>query len=616
MRMQDPPASGISQDEDDVKVLPMPVLRDDGEPSEVLWQCPDNREVDFETFWYHLADVPDILICTQCHESHIAGTALSQSFERVRKETGRCRFNVPRLTKALIPEARRTKDLQPINEYLTKREQIKDCMGLTGATGEENIRWYMPVGGLPSNFIACEACYEDRILGTAFASNFEPSKVTQRRDETWACDMCLPYISQALIKLSKRPNGWNDWVAAAAKRMTLPQCDGKAVDAASRAWFRPRREVENMVICEACYLDKAGMTVFAKEIEPVTQKMPGTGSQLVGALLGTQEEVAQWSCDMQKLSVGVAWDAALGRKDFNIFHKAATTILANVPCTDRGICGGTWYTLAGGCNNFDVCTACYAGIIEPFGLERFFQSMTRPLDHSVSIICDFNLAGPKFMPYMLRLTEAIDVGVWSIFSAYVQRWAAIPNCPGYDLTPNMRWYGYGDLTICPSCWETFAKGTPLEANIILKNELIAESRMCCLYSPRMRGKWTEASAKYEKDGKDAVELVEFSRLRLKVYQNTVLQIKFMREMQQMKMTQAMHNGLLSTMYKGMESIRIASGATDGYLHGGGNLGWHETSEGATSAGLFNQMQQGMNQANSPNTWMAMAQMEAQWREVE
>ena len=68
-----------------------------------------------------------------------------------------------------------------------------------------------------------------------------------------------------------------------------------------------------------------------------------------------------------------------------------------------------------------------------------------------------------------------------------------------------------------------------------------------------------------------------------VYAGTVARVEYLRQMQAIQHRQALHAGLLSATYRGMESTAILSGITDGRLHGNSRLGWHETQHGLTGA---------------------------------
>ena len=52
------------------------------------------------------------------------------------------------------------------------------------------------------------------------------------------------------------------------------------------------------------------------------------------------------------------------------------------------------------------------------------------------------------------------------------------------------------------------------------------------------------------------------------------------------MLSSLNSGMVGLMYQGAGAMQSISGNTDGYLHGNGSLGWHETENHATSAAFF------------------------------
>jgi hypothetical protein len=593
---------------------PIPDIRDDGEPNEALYECPEARELDYATTWYYLPESPEFLTCSRCYLDYISGTQIASQFEKAVRPNGRCRFNIPRLVDTLVPEAYRTNDTRAIQAYMSKRLNISACKGSVGALGTENITWFRTVLDQPAGFLACEACFEDLVVGTTFESNFMAMKRPQGTEETWSCDICLPFIVRVFKDCRDKSNGWDDFVAASAARLALPACDGKPQPPSSRQWRNLRRPVSNFAICETCYMDQAAITVFSDEfvLLPPGASLSGGSSSLIGKLFNAvqAQPEEQWICGAHSIPVAVAYGAALGRKDFNLFWDAVNAIMrSGGPCPADGIVNGSWYTLAGGCTNFQICSGCYAGVAAPLALSRFFQPVEKASNEK--ILCDFNPASPKVRQYLPRLAEAIDVGVWSRLSNYIHKWATIPTCPRDDPTPNRVWYGFDDCTICPACYETVIAGSSLDSKIKYRGIRVAGQTMCCMYSNLMRRKWAEALEQGSFD-----ELLRFSSMRLQVWQATIPQIKMMQQMQQLNMVQAMHAGQMSVMYSGMESFSMVAGTNDGNLHGSSTLGWHPTEYGATSAGFQNQMQSRFGQANNSNVWMTMLKLDTQWRAVE
>ncbi|OLN85636.1 hypothetical protein CCHL11_05788 [Colletotrichum chlorophyti] len=595
---------------------PIPLLTDHGKANDVIMECPEQRELDYEAEWYRVLETPDFLICTRCHKMYLSGTPFSASLERVTQPKGRCRFNVPRLTRLLLPEYLKHKDDRPIKAFMSHRLSVQDCKGQRGATGKAGIKWFQTTDARLSGFISCEACHEDTVLGTSFRHHFVAYDVSQPADNTWACDICIPFINRSLVKYSKRPvDSWEDWVQAAVKHMNLPQCEKKPVTPLSRQWMQLRSRPDfDLKICEKCFQETLAATSLEEYFEVVYQEPSATGVDWMDQALGYRTApIVHYLCSATSLPVYVAIAAAKSQKDINVLSKALEVILPNPHCTGEGITNGTWYTLAGGgCDGYNICAACHAAYVATWELNHFYQP-SKNIDSTQTILCSFSRPAPRWSQHMYRMQEAVETGVWPRYSGFVRKFDGIPPCAKEELVPSRKWYGWDDCTICSECYITFCRESSPAPGVEMayNNEAVEDKRMCCLYSPRMRQKWIQACEKGSAD-----ELVEFSRLRHGVYIQTVLQVKMLRRMQELQMINAMHAGQMSVMYQGIESMRIVTGTTDGYQHGNSTLGWHATSEGATSAAFRNEMQAGMSQSKSASTWMMIAQLTEKWLEVE
>ncbi|KAK2046033.1 hypothetical protein LZ31DRAFT_463292 [Colletotrichum somersetense] len=546
---------------------PIPHVADDGEPNATIWDCPGQRELAYETDWYCLESAPDFLICTRCHEMYLCGTTFASSLRRVRRASGRCRFNVPRITRLLLPEYLERNDDGPIREFMSSRLSILDCKGQQGSRGGAGIKWFKTLNSRLEGFISCEACYEDTVLATSFRQHFVANETVQPPDATWSCDVCLPFIARSLVKYSKRCTyAWEEWVQAAAKHINLPQCESKPVSPTTRQWMQLRgQRFPELKMCERCYEETIALTPLDGNFEVFPQQPSHTGLDWMDVALGYRSvEPSPFLCSATSLPVRVSIAAANSQKDVGVFYKALETIIPSPHCTEQGIVGGVWHTLKNGeLGSYSLCAACYAG----------YRS------------------APRWLQHMYRMQEAVETGVWSRYAGFIRKFDGVPDCARETQVENRKWYGWDDCTICPECYFTFCKGSSS--------------------SSPAPGKWTEACEKG-----DAGELVEFSRQRHGVYVQTVLRVQMLRQMQELQMMNAMHAGLLSVTYQGIEGMRVVSGTTDGYEHGNSTLGWHATEEGATSAAFRNQMQSGMSQANSASTWMMIAQLTMKWKEVE
>ncbi|KAK1654543.1 hypothetical protein BDP81DRAFT_457377 [Colletotrichum phormii] len=568
----------------------IPRITEDGKPDTIAWECPADREVEYETDWYHIPDIPNFLVCTHCHERCLAQTPLEDSFKHNREPNGRCRFNAPRITRLLLPECLKRKEITCLREFMTARLNVQDCKGPSGADGSAGIKWFKALDDRRYGFVSCEACYQDVVLATSFRDKFVPYDSPQATDDIWACDICLPFISRSIVKLSKSgASSWNEWIEVAAKHMALPECDKGPVSPSSRRWMRLRgQRYPDFKMCEKCYEKHVALTTLDKDFDFVPHVSSHTGLDWMDAALGhTTTEPTPITCSMNGLPTEVALTAANDFQDVNVLYQALEVILSCPPCTDRGIINGTWYTLTGGdCDGYRICAPCHAAFITPFGLDRFYEQS--------------------------RSEEAGET--YSRYSVFVRKFAGVPHCVRENLVDNQRWYGWDDCTICPECYITFCEESsppPPSLAMEFNNNLVVEKRMCCLYPPRMRQKWTEAC-----EAGNAEALIEFSRVRHGVWVQTILQVKALRQMQDMQFANAMHAGYMSVTYQGIESFKVVAGTTDGYEYGNSQLGWHATQEGVTSAAFSNQMRAGMAQSTSSGTWNTIWQLLVQWSEYE
>ena len=135
--------------------------------------------------------------------------------------------------------------------------------------------------------------------------------------------------------------------------------------------------------------------------------------------------------------------------------------------------------------------------------------------------------------------------------------------------------------------------------------------MCSMYSARMRRLYAEACARGSAD-----ELVEFAHARALVHADTVLRAEAMRQMRDMRVLQAVHQGSVAAMYSAEQSFSVAAGTTSAYVYGSGALGWHPTESGALAAQSRQNMQAGFAEAASGVGAVEIASLEARWAEYE
>ncbi|KAF5535564.1 integral membrane protein [Fusarium phyllophilum] len=584
-----------------------------GMSSDILPYCPEDRTVSYSLDWYRFIAVPQYLICTRCYADYVQSTHLAGHFERYHSPDGtesKCGFWSPRVREVLWPQALQTNDVRPLQAWMEKSLTLRPCKGRVWTTGADEVKWWGMVNNEIDGFISCDACYEDHVAGTPFESRFQPYR-QQGQDEKWMCDLCIPYVAKTAAKMAKQ-NHWNGFVEAAKVRVQLPLCEGRDEESNSGHWMLPRRKIKDMTICEACYLDKLALTPFGNEFERHTR---AEGFDAFVESIGQR-----WKCKLTDtaVSMSIALEVAIYRRDFDVFWNAANAISGLVPCTIHGIVRGNWWTVAGGCDDFDVCEACYKGIVETSGLEKFFEPAQR--DQTVDIVCSFCPGTPRWASFITKFAEAIDKGVFSHYSDYIKKWAGVPACPGIKNRGKSKWWGHPEALACQDCWLNFVADTPLGDSVPVKGVYDERTLICQLWSPRMRNMWLAACAAGPPGSPESQSALEqfkaFGSRRVQVYNATVPHIEMIQQMQMMKQMQAMQQGQLSLMYQGMNGMAAISGTTDGYLHGNSSVGYYETEHGFTAAKMMNNMQAGMVDANKMSDLQTIMQLQATWMEVE
>ncbi|KAL7798507.1 hypothetical protein V8C37DRAFT_407709 [Trichoderma ceciliae] len=552
-----------------------------------LLSSQEKKESKEEVEWHVFEDTADYLICTKCHADHIKGTALESQFRLIEWPDGElaaCGFRFPRVKDVLWPEALRTSNVNALHEYMTRRLLFKLCPGQTLTEETQDRVLYGMVDGDIDGFVACEACYEDYLVGTSFEYNFGtyPEGLSK-----WSCDLSIPYISGAVAPMSKH-NNWNGFLTGASRRLQLPACKGEQIRSDAIEWYLPKNhDIEN----------------FQGEFRRLSDDF----------------DPELWCCGLaeRNLSTVLALEAALGRGDFEVFAKAGQVICSLVQCTPDGILYGNWWTIEG-CEKFNICEACYAGIIQTRGLDHFFQPSGR--DSSAAYVCDFCAASPRFSQYMVKFAEMLDRGVFAYFSDFVATFAGVPACPKAKASSKSRWWGYPEVQFCQECYLDFVAHSPFADSLPMNGEYIEQTTFCQIWSPRMRGLWLEVCAAGEpgSEASDAA-LEDFKTCcvqRLQVYHATISEIGLIRTMQNIKRQTAFNDGLLSIQYQGMDGMATALGTTDGTRYGNNSLGWYSTSYGAQSKQYWNSFTKGLSDSNQAEDWLRIAQLEAIWKKVE
>lgn len=535
-----------------------------------------NTPTTFPTTWYAHPTAPDFNICARCYEDHLAGTRLENDFRGRLLDDGKpraCHFaSSPRVVEHLLPRALSEGRTDDLVAFLRRRGDIPDCRGQAGVPGREAQRWFRPRNNAVPNMVVCEACFEDHVLPSpSAAANFEPAS-QQPASDVWACDLALPSIRRA-YKL-KAPSSWPSFCAAAAERMSLPACArSQKVAVKSRMWFAPTTSgMQSALVCAACFADHVAGTGEERR----WRELPADAAARFGSMT---------RCALGRFDLGVAMSRAHEAKDFGVFWRALDAVCHEEPCEKAGIRDGRWFTFPSHPEGFAVCAGCVASVVEPLGLAASLVPRCSS-SSGAPTVCSLNPASPRFAAYAARLLEGFYVADAGALEAYALEFASLPPCPRDEDFRGGRWYGWQGCAVCPSCYHEFARGTALAAGMTLRGEVVKDaSLMCEMYSPRMRGLYTEACARGDVKG-----LLAAAAARRKVFAETVPVIR--------------ETVLEAQMRRG--GAAAVDGPGVGLGIGFANLLEVQPGQGGSVASVL----------GSGTTSLVVAELERRWREVE
>ncbi|KAH8900837.1 hypothetical protein GQ53DRAFT_708712, partial [Thozetella sp. PMI_491] len=556
-------------------------------------RCPERSETLTEQHWYHLPSAKNLNICSRCYYDHLKPTQFADGFELEYDQSGTgrvCDFSTPRMF-AVLRQALEQNSFHVLEDYIRFRSQIPRCKGAGVQTSaEDGVDWVeLTDPSLAGQFAACKACYEDYVVSAGFGPFFARNSTRQPSGTIWICDFGWSFIQ----RLAKLYSDWSQFLPHALHRAKLPKCASAAdVDGSSLSWWKLRApDLGSLWLCECCFYDTASMTCMDPHVYQLSPQPPDS----------TRQCFSQTSIPLR-----VAWDAALQKQDFNIFYTAAQTFVRSPPCNKDGIQNGVWYSLNPPCEEFDVCAACYAGIVEASGAGHLMApKWTQP---GQARACDFNPAQPRMRSYFVKLDFAIERDDPSIFTNFVRSISGVPLCPGGALVSDRRWYRHDMFSCCPSCWVEVVEGTRLESCFFSKNESYQAPLRCDFYSARVRGLWRSACEK-----NDLAGFTNFMQRRLEVWKQTYPQIQ--QHLAQMRMNMQTQQTLFmsSLLNTGGNNIAAAAGVHGNY--GNNQIGYgYETYAGAQGAMQFNQAL-GMNGTNG-SLAMNVTQLELLWKSVE
>lgn len=415
--------------------------------------------------------------------------------------------------------------------------------------------------------------------------------------------MGYPYTRQSVARLAKL-NDWDAFVEGAYERAFQQECLGTAIQADSRVWLELRPGVADLfAACKTCYMDFLANEIFANEYIP---SVPPPGPN------------HQWTCALSQLSVRWALEAAVSQQDHAVFIEAVRTISGLSPCTSAGITDGRWFTLIRDCPKFSICEGCYAGAIKSRGLDRFFVEIPlQPEELQTPMLCSFCPSAPRFERLFQKLYEAIDTDNFDAFSDFAVKFCRVPLCPRIGAWQNAKWWGYPGLLFCEECYHDFVADTTLGNKLPMNGVVYKEYQMCQIWSPRMRRIWKEvceAGPPGSAESDSALEEFKtFAAQRMSVYDQTIRQIEFLKQMQQIKNREAAFQGVMSVQYQGISSI-ASWGSRDPYKYGNTSMGWWDNRYGAEASRRLDVMSSGFRNAN--NMSREIIRLRGIWETVE
>lgn len=497
-------------------------------PHQPLKRCPELPDgISFATHWFCLYDMDDFWICSKCFEDHVRNTDIANLCKSFYHDPepgskGVCDFNTPRVHQ-LFQAALTSGDIGTFRTFALKRASLGLCQGTSGVRGGQGARWFSNPE-IP-RLVICEACYEDNVMATTFASKFTLRPLEDHNEnEVWSCDLAVPYIKRMLLQSGMQGN-WQDFVNAANMRLSLPECTGQPVNGSSRKWLRPTRPaaVENMVICQACFLDQTG----------------GLSAEVNFEYHSPNELEENWICDLKTPAIKVASDELL-QTDYLRWHNMVTQIMSKPVCAFGDIKDGDWYHLrnaAGPIPNFDICSTCFFGFFESTGLGHHLQPLRYPVGTVRS--CDFSSKNNRTGKFLNKWRQMVFTGSPVHLIDYASRISTLPICSGSNTVKDQVWWGMDDFFFCHSCYEEAGKDTYFAPTFKFQGTHFPEAT-CDMYTDNMRSRYFRACSQQSLE-----EFLHYCQERAKVLELLNKQIAFNKSIQQFKSRNAAFNTFIT-----------------------------------------------------------------------
>ncbi|UPK96720.1 hypothetical protein LCI18_007655 [Fusarium solani-melongenae] len=552
-----------------------------------LSQCSSAATTTAQHWFFH-PSVPEFTICACCYAKHIYDTRFRDSFTKMYcddKEQRRCRFSSRRLKETLFPEAVKSGSLDECIAFMKKRITIRDCLEQTQTEGDS---WYT-TPDVPNSTL-CQACFEDDVSGTSFAKHYQLQTV----QGACFCDSTAWFLKRKFSEYLKEDN-WAKFAEEMSVRVTLPPCPRvEDIKANDRQWYKPKNGPASLQACVTCFFDY----FYRSEDEDMFEQVSGGDFHT--------------RCTMGQLNRLIPMYQALADEDRSLFWKAAFAVDKYPFCHKDGIKGGTWYTLPGDTAGWGICAACYEGVIKTVGGSRWFIQ-DKEVSPDETYLCCFNMNHARVQGSLQAYDNAHNLGDWKLLANYAAVWTNVRPCPRAKLKSgkNRPWWGWGMLAICEECYINFAQGTALEPRYALKGAREPDNeRMCDLFSPRMRGLYTEACETGDLQG-----LLTFAEQRHVIYTQTIMQCEQILVQQRIAASRAQYLGMQGTFYKNLGRSQDAV-MGHSYTVGNSYAGYGHANEWVMQGHAYDRQASEMSAQVGGGRVLQLGMLEARWKEVE
>ena len=543
----------------------------------------------FATDWFIHPSASDAVICSRCYVDYIYESEFASYFQHEYIADGkprRCFFGSSQQVKEILwPAAKSTKDISGLVRHWKARQAISHCPELNPLNG---TTWYMctEIDGMT----VCVACYHDLLMATQCGGKFAPQKLNNPA----TCEFGYHYTKRMFETLCSNQD-WNTFATEMKARVAFPQCPKcEVLTATGRVWFVNKPGKPDLTLCIGCYCDYFIGTPNEQFVEP----------RDLGA--------SKVSCSMGKLNIEIATKEVVNKKDWNAVWSVIEAINREPACTAEGIKGGTWYTLVSNPPGFALCGGCYAGIVQPIKQTELFKRKYG-VNSAETIKCCFNPTHPRAGPLLSRFAEAIFKNNAQELNDYAKKFAGVAPCPrsNQEAGKNREYWGWDDARICEDCYLSFAQGTALEPRFDMCRKFIADTRLCDLYSSRMRNFFTQACH----TGNLAI-FFNPAMERRRIFFETMPLCEKLLEEQKLLAFQAQMFGIASRQHMAF------GGALDSVQGHASTMGNAQLGYGYANpmelrgAGYNSQMYHAAQQASNPDKIKLVGELETRWKLVE